>query len=118
MGETREQRVDMILELKKLNPKTIPINILNPIKGTKLEDYMDKIDETEVLKTICIFRIAIPKAILRYAGGRNLRFSKENQRLGLKAGINGMLIGNYLTTNGVDKNEDIEMLESMSLKMV
>lgn len=48
MGETREQRVDMILELKKLNPKTIPINILNPIKGTKLEDYMDKIDETEV----------------------------------------------------------------------
>lgn len=58
----------------------------------------------------------LKKKELKHIAG--LRFSKENQRLGLKAGINGMLIGNYLTTNGVDKNEDIEMLESKSLKMV
>ncbi len=115
MGETRENRVEMALSLAKLNPKTVPINILNPIKGTKLENYGDKIDEEEVLRTICIFRITMPKTILRYAGGRNTRFSKEYQKLGLKAGINGMLIGNYLTTNGEVINEDKKMLEEMNM---
>ncbi len=115
MGETRENRVEMALALAELNPKTVPINILNPIKGTKLENYGDKIDEEEVLRTICIFRIAMPKAILRYAGGRSTRFSKEYQKLGLKAGINGMLIGNYLTTDGEEIKEDKKMLSELNM---
>lgn len=115
MGETREQRIEMALALAEINPKTVPINILNPIKGTMLENYGNKIDEEEVLRTICIFRIAMPKTILRYAGGRSTRFSKEYQKLGLKAGINGMLVGNYLTTCGVDKNKDLKMLNEMQL---
>ena len=117
MGETREDRVDMALALAELNPKTVPINILNPIKGTKLENYGDKIDEEEVLRTICIFRIAMPKTILRYAGGRSTRFSKEYQKLGLKTGINGMLVGNYLTTCGVNKQEDKKMLKEIKLEI-
>ncbi|MBQ8635202.1 biotin synthase BioB [bacterium] len=117
MGESREDRVDMALALAELNPKTVPINILNPIEGTKLENYGDKIDEEEVLRTICIFRIAMPKAILRYAGGRNTRFSKEYQKLGLKAGINGMLVGNYLTTCGADIKDDSKMLKEMNLEV-
>ena len=106
MGETREDRVDMALALAELNPKTVPINILNPIKGTALEEYRDKITEEEILKSICIFRLAMPNTILRYAGGRNICLSEKAQKLGLKAGINGLLAGDYLTTKGAKIKED------------
>ena len=115
MGETREDRVDMALSLKEINPKTVPINFLNPIKGTALEGYEDKIDEEEILKTICIFRIALPKALLRYAGGRTTRLSEYNQALGIKAGINSLLVGNYLTTTGSKAEEDKEMLKELDM---
>ena len=115
MGETREDRIDLALALKELNPKTVPINILNPIKGTPLEDYEDKIDEEEILKTICIFRIILPKALLRYAGGRTSRLSKDNQKLGMLAGINSVLVGNYLTTLGSTPQEDKKMFEELDL---
>lgn len=118
MGESREDRIDMALSLKKLNPKTVPINILNPIKGTPLEDYESKIDEEEILKTICIFRIVLPKTLLRYAGGRTTRLSKFNQKLGIIAGINSLLVGNYLTTTGSKSEEDKKMLNQLELTMV
>ena len=117
MGETREDRIDMALSLQKLNPKTVPINFLNPIKGTPLEGYEDKIDEEEILKTICIFRIILPHALLRYAGGRTTRLSKENQKTGLLAGINSVLVGNYLTTTGSTSKEDKEMLKEVDMVM-
>lgn len=115
MGENREDRIDMALSLKELNPKTVPINVLNPIKGTPFESYEDKITEEEVIRTICIFRICLPKAILRYAGGRKTRLSKEMQALGLRAGINGILAGDYLTTKGIEATEDMEMLKAQGL---
>lgn len=118
MGESREDRIDMALSLKKLNPKTVPINFLNPIKGTPLEDYESKIDEEEILKTICIFRIVLPKTLLRYAGGRTTRLSKFNQKLGIIAGINSLLVGNYLTTTGSKSEEDKKMLNQLELTMV
>ena len=115
MGETKEDRIDMALSLAELNPKTVPINVLNPIKGTPLENYGDKITEEDVLRTICVFRIAMPKAILRYAGGRKTRLSQETQKLGLKAGINGMLAGDYLTTEGEEVRKDKTMLKELDL---
>lgn len=118
MGETREDRVDMALSLRELNPKTVPINFLNPIKGTPLEGYKDKIDEEEILKTICIFRMILPKALLRYAGGRTTRLSEENQKRGIIAGINSVLVGNYLTTAGSKSSEDKEMLKELDMQMV
>lgn len=118
MGETREDRIDMALALKELNPKTVPINVLNPIKGTPLEGFEDKITEEEVIRTICIFRIVLPETILRYAGGRKTRLSKEMQELGLRAGINGILAGDYLTTAGVASKEDEEMLNKFGLERV
>lgn len=117
MGETREDRVDMALSLKKLNPKTVPINFLNPIKGTPLENYEDKIDEEEILKTICIFRIILPHALLRYAGGRTTRLSHDNQKRGIVAGINSLLVGNYLTTTGSTSEDDKKMLDELDLTM-
>lgn len=115
MGETREDRVDMALSLRELNPTTVPMNFLNPIKGTPLEGYEDKIDEEEILKTICIFRMALPKAMLRYAGGRTTRLSEYNQALGIKAGINSLLVGNYLTTAGSKAEEDKQMLKELDM---
>lgn len=117
MGESREDRIEMALSLRQLNPKTVPINFLNPIKGTPLEDYEYKISEEEILKTICIFRLALPKSLLRYAGGRTTRLSKYNQKLGIIAGINSLLVGNYLTTTGSKSEEDKEMLKSLDLVM-
>lgn len=118
MGESREDRIDTALSLRELNPKTVPINFLNPIKGTALEDFKDRITEEEILKTICIFRIILPKALLRYAGGRTTRLSKFHQKLGLIAGINSVLVGNYLTTTGSNSEDDKEMLKELDMVMV
>lgn len=118
MGESRQDRVDMALTLQELNIKSVPINILCPIKGTPLENYGDKIDEEEILKTFCIFRIILPDALLRYAGGRTTRLSEENQRKGLIAGINSVLVGNYLTTAGSKSEEDKEMLKELNMSFV
>lgn len=117
MGETREDRIDMALSLKEINPKTVPVNFLDPIEGTPFENYTNKIDEEEILKTICIFRIILPNAMLRYAGGRTSRLSKENQKCGIIAGINSLLSGDYLTTAGSNANTDKKMLENMGLKI-
>lgn len=118
MGESREQRVEMALELAELNPKSVPINFLNPIEGTPLENTHSAIDEEEILRTICIFRIILPNALLRYAGGRTTRLSKEYQKIGIKAGINALLVGNYLTTIGSNSSDDIELIEQNGLCVV
>lgn len=112
MGESRKQRIEMALELAELNPKSVPINFLNPIEGTPMENLYEAIDEEEILKTICIFRIVLPEALIRYAGGRTTRFSEEYQKLGIKAGVNALLIGNYLTTTGSTPEKDIELIET------
>lgn len=112
MGETREQRVEMALELAELSPKSVPINFLNPIEGTPLEGLENAIDEEEILRTICIFRIVLPKALIRYAGGRTTRFSEEYQKLGIRAGINALLVGNYLTTTGTTPQDDVRLIEN------
>lgn len=113
MGETREDRVDMALTIKELKPESTPINILCPIKGTPFENYLDKIDEEEILKTFCIFRIILPEVVLRYAGGRTSRLSEKNQQLGIIAGMNSFIVGNCLTTLGSDANNDKKMLKEM-----
>lgn len=115
MGESRRQRIELALELAELDPKSVPINFLNPIEGTPMANMETEIDEEEILKTICIFRIAMPKALLRYAGGRTTRFSQEYQKLGIEAGINALLVGNYLTTTGTTLEEDMELLSEMGM---
>jgi len=117
MGETREQRVETALELADLNPVSVPVNFLNPIEGTPLENMHDAINEEEILKTLAIFRIALPKALIRYAGGRSTRFSKIYQESGIKAGVNALLVGNYLTTTGISPEEDLDLVKNCGMSV-
>lgn len=116
MGESVEQRVEMAMELAEIEPQSIPINILMPIKDTPFESYLDKIDEENVLRTLAIFKIANPKSVLRFCGGR-MRLSQENQEKALKSCVEGILIGNYLTTIGKEPREDIETIKRLGKKI-
>ncbi len=108
MGETVEQRLEMAMELSEIQPNSIPVNFLTPIKGTPFENYINKIDEDNILRTLAVFKIANPNSVVRYAGGRNLRLSKDNMELALKYCVDGILIGNYLTTIGIEPQNDID----------
>ncbi|NER03323.1 MAG: biotin synthase BioB [Okeania sp. SIO3C4] len=114
MGETWEDRIDLALALRELQVESVPLNLLNPRKGTPL-DELPKLDPYDALKAIAIFRLILPEQIIRYAGGREAVMG-ELQGLGLKAGINAMLIGHYLTTLGQPPETDQAMLESLGLK--
>lgn len=115
MGESRRQRIELALELAELNPTSVPVNFLSPVDGTPLEGTESAIDEEEILKTLAIYRIIMPKALIRYAGGRSTRFSTEYQKLGIKAGVNALLVGNYLTTTGISPDEDKKLLEETGM---
>ncbi len=117
MGETVEQRIEMALELAEIEPESVPINILMPIKKTPFENYHNKIDEENVLRTLAIFKIANPKSVLRFCGGR-MRLSEENQELALKTCVEGIMTGNYLTTTGKTPLQDIETVNKLGKKLV
>ena len=116
MGETVEQRVEMAMELAEIHPDSIPINILMPIPQTPFENYHDKIDEENILRTIAVFKIANPDSVVRFCGGR-MRLSAENQEKALKTCVEGILIGNYLTTVGKNPEEDIQTVEKSGLEI-
>ncbi len=113
MGETVEQRIEMALELSEIEPESIPINILMPIPKTPFENYNNKIDDENILRTLAVFKIANPKSILRFCGGR-MRLSNENQELALKTCVEGILTGNYLTTTGKSPEDDIKTLQKLN----
>lgn len=117
MGETVEQRVEMAMELAEIQPDSIPINILMPIPETPFENYHDKIDEENVLRTLAVFKIANPNSVIRFCGGR-MRLSQENQELALKTCVEGILIGNYLTTVGKEPDEDIKTVEKLGKNLL
>ena len=100
LGETREQRVEMAFELAAIDPTSVPINLLNPRPGTKFGDR-ELIDPWEAVKWIAIFRLILPEALFRLCGGRVENLG-ELQPLAVKAGLNGVMMGNFLTTLGCE----------------
>lgn len=117
MGESVEQRVEMAETLAEIQPDSIPINILMPIPQTPFENYHDKIDEENILRTLAIFKIANPKSVLRFCGGR-MRLSAENQKKALKYCVEGILTGDYLTTTGKSFQQDLQMLQQLGKSTV
>lgn len=108
MGETRRQRMELAIELRKARPVSIPINILQPIPGTPLADT-PLIDEDEIILAVALFRFAHPKVQLRFAGGR-ARLSREGMLAALRTGINGAIVGDLLTTIGSTVEQDKKMV--------
>lgn len=113
MGETFEQRIEMAFALKELDVDCIPINILNPIAGTRLEAQRP-LGTEEILRTIAVFRLILPNKVLKFAGGREKALGEDEYR-GYAAGINSLMVGNYLTTNGKSFNQEIHNLEAAGL---
>jgi biotin synthase len=115
LGESPRQRVEMAFELAEVDPTSVPINLLNPRSGTKFGDR-DLMDPWEVVKWVAIFRLILPDALFRLCGGRveNLH---ELQPLAVRAGLNGVMMGNFLTTLGAEPAEDREMFEDLGLNV-
>ncbi len=114
MGETRRQRIELALELLRIDPHSIPINLLCPIPGTPLENEQP-LEEDEILNTIAFFRFIHPKKILRFAGGR-AKLSRDIQLRALKIGMNGGIMGDMLTTIGSKVDEDKELIREGGYK--
>jgi len=114
MGETVEQRAELAAQLGELQPDEVPLNFLNPRPGTPFGD-LPLMESSEALRTIAAFRLALPRTILRYAGGRELTLGDLGTRDGLLGGINAVIVGNYLTTLGRDPKEDLALLEDLKM---
>jgi len=115
LGESREQRVEMAFQLAKIDPTSVPINMLNPRAGTKFGDR-DYMDPWEAVKWIAIFRLILPAALFRLCGGRVENLG-ELQQLAVRAGINGVMMGNFLTTLGSEPEDDRAMFEELGLNV-
>jgi biotin synthase len=115
LGETREQRVEMAFELAAIDPTSVPINLLNPRPGTKFGDR-ELIDPWEAVKWVAIFRLILPGALFRLCGGR-VENLDELQPLAVRAGLNGVMMGNFLTTLGAEPEEDRGMFEALGLNV-
>jgi biotin synthase len=115
LGETREQRVEMAFELAAIDPTSVPINLLNPRPGTKFGDR-EPMDPWEVVKWIAIFRLILPEALFRLCGGRVENLG-EMQATAVRAGLNGVMMGNFLTTLGNTPEQDRGMFEELGLNV-
>lgn len=116
LGETPRQRVELAFELRALDPDEIPINFLNPRPGTPLADQ-PLLAPLEALRALAVFRLVFPDKLLRYAGGREVVL-RDLQALGLLAGVNGLILGDYLTTTGRPPSADLQMLADLEMPVL
>ena len=111
MGETPEQRLELAFALADLNADCVPLNILNPRPGTPFA-HLTALEPYEIIKTIALFRLILPKSTIKIAGGRQVNL-RDMQAMAIAAGANGLILGNYLTTMGRSSEEDIQMMRDL-----
>jgi biotin synthase len=114
MGETLEQRAEFAAELGELDPDEVPLNFLNPRPGTPFGD-LEVLPASEALKAVAAFRLALPRTMLRFAGGREITLGDLGAKQGILGGINAVIVGNYLTTLGRPAEADLELLDELQM---
>jgi biotin synthase len=114
MGESVEQRAEFAAQLAELGPHEVPLNFLNPRPGTPLAEQ-GVVEAKDALRAIAAFRLALPRTILRYAGGREITLGDLGTRDGLLGGVNAIIVGNYLTTLGRPASADLDLLQELSM---
>jgi biotin synthase len=113
LGETWEQRAELAFTLKELEVDSIPVNFLNPIPGTKMENRQ-LLSPMEALRSIALFRLVNPEKDIVICGGREVTLG-DFQSWVFMAGANGLMVGNYLTTAGRDIKMDMDMIKEVGL---
>ena len=113
VGESLEQRAELAAQLAALDPDEVPLNFLNPRPGTPFGDY-PPVAPRDALRAIAAFRLALPRTILRYSGGREITLG-DLETQGMLGGINAVIVGNYLTTLGRPAEADLQMLADLSM---
>ena len=114
MGESLEQRAEFAANLAELEPDAVPLNVLNPRPGTPFGD-LDLLPASEALKSVAAFRLALPRTILRFAGGREITLGDLGAKQGILGGINAVIVGNYLTTLGRPAEKDLDLLVDLQM---
>ena len=113
LGETLEDRVDMVFTVKELGVKSVPVNFLNPIPGTPYENNRP-LTEEEARQCVAVFRFIIPDASIRLAGGRGLLSDKGRECF--QSGANAAISGDMLTTAGITVQKDMDMLKELGYR--
>jgi biotin synthase len=116
MGETVEDRIDFLCTLQQLAPEEVPINFLNPRPGTPFADR-SLVEPIEALRFVAMARLALPRALVRFAGGREITL-QGLQDLGMRSGASGIVLGNYLTTGGRSDQDDFAMLDRLGFEVM
>ncbi|MBP2452582.1 MULTISPECIES: biotin synthase BioB [Mycolicibacterium] len=114
MGETLEQRAEFAANLAELNPHEVPLNFLNPRPGTPFGD-LEVLPAADALRAVAAFRLALPRTMLRFAGGREITLGDLGAKQGILGGINAVIVGNYLTTLGRPAESDLELLDDLQM---
>lgn len=114
MGETLEQRAEFAADLAELNPHEVPLNFLNPRPGTPFGD-LEVLPAADALRAVAAFRLALPRTMLRFAGGREITLGDLGAKQGILGGINAVIVGNYLTTLGRPAEADLELLDDLQM---
>ncbi len=114
LGETRAQRLELSLELARLFPEEVTINILVPIPGTPLELQTDLAD-SEIIRIFSVIRFLLPESVIKISGGREEKLDDSGEKL-LQSGANGIITAGYLILEGNEAEKDLKMIEKIGLK--
>jgi len=114
MGESRKQRLELILDIATIYPEEVTMNILVPMPGTPLELQV-QLPESEIIRTFAVLRFLLPDSLIKISGGRETKLNDDGEKL-LQSGANGIITSGYLTMGGNLPQKDIKMIEKLNLE--
>lgn len=114
LGETKKQRLEMALELARLHPEEVTINMLVPFPGTPLE-LQAPLPRSEIVRMFAVIRFLLPESVIKISGGRESQLDDSGEEL-LQGGANGIITSGYLTMGGNRPEEDMQMIKRIGLE--